>query len=75
MVDKLLKIPSDSISDSVIFQNFLGGMPPDPPRCLCILHTRIPASPTSTVLIDLVVPPLFKSLDPPLQGYKWKVQN
>ena len=30
-VDKLLKMPSDSISEGVIFQNFLGGMPPDPP--------------------------------------------
>ena len=29
-VDELLKIPSDSISEGVIFQNFLGGMPPDP---------------------------------------------
>ena len=29
--DNLLKIPSDSISDSVIFQSFHGGMPPDPP--------------------------------------------
>ena len=30
-VDKLLKMPSDSISEGVVFQNFLGGMPPDPP--------------------------------------------
>ena len=29
-VDKLLKMPSDSISESVIFQNFPEGMPPDP---------------------------------------------
>ena len=29
-VDKLLKMPSDSISEGVIFQNFMGGMPPDP---------------------------------------------
>ena len=29
-VDKLLKMPSDSISEGVIFQNFPGGMPPDP---------------------------------------------
>ena len=37
-VDKLLKMPSDSISESVIFQNFLGGMPPDPPSAgmLCM---------------------------------------
>ena len=30
-VDKLLKMPSDSISEGVISQNFLGGMPPCPP--------------------------------------------
>ena len=29
-VDKSLKIPSDSISEGVIFQTFLAGMPPDP---------------------------------------------
>ena len=29
--DKSLKMSSDSISEGVIFQNFLGGMPPDPP--------------------------------------------
>ena len=29
--DKSLKMSSDSISESVIFQNFLGGMPPDAP--------------------------------------------
>ena len=28
--DKLLKMPSDSISEGVIFQTFPGGMPPDP---------------------------------------------
>ena len=43
-VDKLLKMLSDSISEGVIFQNFLGGMPPDPLvlacfACLCALHT------------------------------------
>ena len=31
-VDKLLKLPSDSISsEGVIFKIFWGGMPPDPP--------------------------------------------
>ena len=30
-VDKLLKMPSDSISEGVIFQNFLEGMPSDSP--------------------------------------------
>ena len=29
-VDKLLKMPPDSISEDVIFQYFPGGMPPDP---------------------------------------------
>ena len=29
-VDKLLKMPPDSISEGVIFQLFLGSMPPDP---------------------------------------------
>ena len=37
--DQLLKMPSDSISESVIFQNFLGGQAPDPPSVgmLCML--------------------------------------
>ena len=29
-VDKLLKMPPDSISEDVIFQNFPGGMPQTP---------------------------------------------
>ena len=29
--DQSLQMPSDSILESVIFQNFLGCMPPDPP--------------------------------------------
>ena len=29
-VDKLLKMPSDSISEGVIFQNFLGACPQTP---------------------------------------------
>ena len=29
-VDKLLKMPPDSISEGVIFQNFPGGMPQTP---------------------------------------------
>ena len=36
-----LKIPSDSILEGVIFKNFLGGMPPDPPRVcmhMCFAH-------------------------------------
>ena len=36
--DKSLKVPSDSISEGVIFQTFLEGMSPDPPSVgmLCI---------------------------------------
>ena len=40
--------PSDSISEGLIFQNFLGGMLPDPPRfvmlCIpdCVLCTQLP---------------------------------
>ena len=44
-VDKLLKMLPDSISEGVIFQNFPGGMPPDP--LVLILHTmsvNMPAS-------------------------------
>ena len=36
-VDKLLKLLPDSISEGVIFQNFPGGMPPDP-LVLCFAH-------------------------------------
>ena len=69
-VDKLLKMPSDSISEGVIFQNFLGGMPPDPPSAgmlrmpVCFAHyeCKYLTSPTSTMMTGLVVPPLFKSL-------------
>ena len=37
-VDKLLKMPSDSISEGVIFQKFPGGHAPDPPSA-GMLHT------------------------------------
>ena len=38
-IDKSLKMPPDSITEGVIFQNFLEGMPPDPPSAgmLCTL--------------------------------------
>ena len=67
-VDKLLKMPSDSISEGVIFQNFLGGMPPDPLVLACFTHNECKylTNPTSTMMTGLVVPLLFKSLDPPL---------
>ena len=72
--DKSLKVPLDSISEGIIFQNFLEGMPPDPLvlvcfACLCTSHTmrvHIPARPTSTMMTNLAMPPPFKSLDPPL---------
>ena len=73
-VDKLLTMPSDSISEGVIFQNFLGGMLPDPPSAgmlcmpVCFAHYECKhlTSPISTMMTGLVVPPLFKSLDSPL---------
>ena len=36
-VDKILKMPTDSISEGVIFQNFPGHMPQDP-LVLCFAH-------------------------------------
>ena len=64
-VDKLLKMPSDSISEGVIFQNFLGGMPLDPPSAgmlrmpVCFAHyeCKYLTSPISTMMTGLVVPP------------------
>ena len=43
-VDKLLKMPPDSILEGVIFQNFLGACPQTPLvlacfACLCASHT------------------------------------
>ena len=57
------------ISESIIFQNFLGGMPPVPLvlayfACSCALHTmtvHIPTIPTSTIITNLIVPPFQKS--------------
>ena len=45
--NKPLKMPSDSISEGLIFQNFLGGMPPDLGMlCMpdCVLCTQLPCS-------------------------------
>ena len=72
-VDKLLKISSDSVSEGVIFQNFLGDMPPDPPSAcmlcmpVCFAHyeCKYLTSPTSTMVTDLVVPPFQKSRSAP----------
>ena len=73
-VDKLLKMPLDSISEGVIFKISWGSMPPDPPSVgmlrmpVCFAHyeCKYLTSPTSKMMTGLVVPPLFKSLDPPL---------
>ena len=70
-VDKLVKMPSDSISEGVIFQNFLGGgMPPDPPSAgmlripVCFAHyeCKYLTSPTLTMMTGLVVPPPFSKV-------------
>ena len=48
--NKPLKMPSDSISEGLIFQNFLGGHAPRPPRfgMLCmpdwVFRTQLPCS-------------------------------
>ena len=74
-IDKLLKMPSDSISEGIIFQNFLRGAYPQTSlvlaclTCLYALHTtsvNMLTSSTSTMMTGMVVPSLFKSLDPPL---------
>ena len=68
-VDKLLQIPSDSISECVILQNFLGGCLQTPHivlacfPCLYASHSmsvNMPASPTSTMMTRLTVPPFSK---------------
>ena len=66
--DQSLKMPSDSISESVIFQNFLGACPQIPLVLAyfaypCALHTmtvHIPASPHINMMISLAVPPFSK---------------
>ena len=75
-VDKLPKMPSDSISEGVVFQNFLGGgMPPDPLSvgmlCMpvCFAHYEYKYANYPYINNDdrsSSAPPLFKSLDPPL---------
>ena len=65
--DELLNMPSDLISEGVIFQNFLGACPQTPLAlacfaCLCAVHTMtvyILAIPTSTMMTHLAVPLLF----------------
>ena len=60
---KLLKMPSNSISECN-FSKFPEGMPPDlPSKYWHALHTmteHIPATPTSIMVSHLVVPPLFQ---------------
>ena len=74
-VDKLLKMPSDSISEGVIFQNFLGGHAPRPssagmlrmPVCFACKYLT---SPTSAMMTGLVVPPFQKSRSAPAVYYE-----
>ena len=66
----LLKIPSDSISEGVIFK-ISWGHAPDPlaMACLCasyIMSVNMSASPTSTMMTGLVVPPFQKSRSAPV---------
>ena len=74
-LDKLPKMPSDSISESVIFQKFPGGMPPDPLvlayfACLCAAHAYYECKYANYPYINIDdrsgCASLFKSLDPPL---------
>ena len=66
--DKLLKLLSDSISDGVILQNFLGDILPDPPSFgmlympVCFTHYKNTylSYPTTTMITDLAVPPFLK---------------
>ena len=77
-VDKLLIMPSDSIS-GVIFQNFLGGHTPRPPSAgmlrmpVCFAHyeCKYLTSQTLTMMTGMVMSPLFKNLDPPLHVHEW----
>ena len=64
--DKSLKMPLDSILDSVIFQNFLGEHAHRTPivlvyfACTCASYTitvHIVTSPTSVMVSNVVVPP------------------
>ena len=61
-LDKLLKMPSDSISEGVIFQNFLGACPETPPSAgipvyFAHYECKYLTSPISTIMTVLVVPP------------------
>ena len=67
-VDKLLKMPSHSISEGAIFQNILGRHASDHLvlacfASLCASHAmsvKMPASPTSTIMTGLAMPPPFQ---------------
>ena len=58
--DKSLKMPSDSISESVIFQNFLGACP-RPPN----IDSAYPSYPHINNADTSGCAPLFKNLEPP----------
>ena len=72
--DQSLKMPSYSISESIIFQNFLGGMPPEPLvlacfACQCALHTMTVHIPAIPMITNLVVPPFQMSRSAPDNVY------
>ena len=59
--DKLLQMPSDSLSESIIFQNFLGSMPQTPSmRTSHTMSESMLASRTLTMMTSLAVPPFSK---------------
>ena len=70
--NKPLKMPSDSISEGLIFQNFLGGHASDPPRfgmlcmpdCACTLHT------ITMLTVTKLCPPFQNPGSAPLHSYK-----
>ena len=72
--DQSLKMPSDSISECNFSKFPWGGMLPDPhsvgmlcmPVCFTHNNSAYPSYPHINMMISLAVPPLFKSLDPPL---------
>ena len=57
---KSLKMLSDSISEGLIFQKFLGGMPPDPPRfdMLCMQMCFAFFQYLATLYLRMCGPPL-----------------
>ena len=63
--NKPLKMPSDSISEGLIFQNFLGGMPQTPLDLACFACQIVYFAHNYHAHSNKIVPPLFRILDPP----------